>query len=182
MKEKSGVDIGIDGSRGRPDIQQNQTIQGAASSIGDTLNSAGNVLGQFGRNEIKTLRRCFLMKRNFFFIAFSTTMVLGACSNATVTEETTPVAYSSLTDEELEKKVSKNDVDAILEKANRLYAEAEEKEKVTKSSRILQKAAESGNDIAQYHLGFAYMQGVGVDTNMEEACQWLFFISGTRQY
>lgn len=52
-ERKSGVDIGIDGSRGRPDIQQNQTIQGAASSIGDTLNSAGNVLGQFGRMRLR---------------------------------------------------------------------------------------------------------------------------------
>ena len=59
------------------------------------------------------------MKKKFLLLLFSTTMILGACSNATVTEETTPIAYSSLTEEELEKKVSKNDVDAILEKANR---------------------------------------------------------------
>ncbi len=114
------------------------------------------------------------MKKKFLLLLFSTTMILGACSNATVTEETTPIAYSSLTDEELEKKVSKNDVDAILEKANRLYAEAEEKgEGYEKAVEYFKKAAEAGNAVGQYHLGFAYMQGVGVDTNMEEAYQWL---------
>lgn len=53
-ERKSGIDIGIDGRGGRPDIQQNQTLQGAAGNIGDTLNSAGNILGQFSR---MTLRR-----------------------------------------------------------------------------------------------------------------------------
>ena len=41
-ERKSGLNIGIDGSGGRPDIQQNQ-------SLGDAMSNAGNMLGRLGR-------------------------------------------------------------------------------------------------------------------------------------
>lgn len=78
-------------------------------------------------------------------------MFFSSCSLSK--EDNTPIEYTSLTDTELDKRISKKDVEAMLEKANRLYAEEESYEEAIE---YFKKAAEAGNAIGQYHLGFYY--------------------------
>lgn len=48
-ERRSGLDIGIDGHGGSPDIQQNQSINGAFGNIRDTANNIGGIFGRLGR-------------------------------------------------------------------------------------------------------------------------------------
>ena len=77
-------------------------------------------------------------------------MLFSACS---ISKESS-IEYTSLTDTELEERISKKDVEAILEKASRLY----EEESYEKAVDYFKKAAEAGNAIGQYHLGFYYLK------------------------
>lgn len=48
-ERRSGLDIGVDGSGGHPDIQQNQSVGGAFGNVGEVASGLGGLFGRLNR-------------------------------------------------------------------------------------------------------------------------------------
>ena len=133
-------------------------------------------------------RKCFSA---LILLALSSALFLQGCSS-NKPEDSIPLQneisieneniYKDLSNEELDKKADLGDIDAIIEKASRLYANPEATEKDYEDAvKYFKKAAQKGNAEGQYHLGFAYLQGLGIEANPQKAYEY-FVLSAEQNY